>query len=66
MPLPDALTLHYDQLTAHERVEILSYPEVWYLGLEDAADKRGGGEEGGEYNNGFDDEHGSYLRVSTG
>jgi hypothetical protein len=49
-------------LTAFEQTEILDYPEIWFLGLEA---KKIEGVPGGAQNNGYDDESGSYIKVSS-
>ncbi|XP_028411896.1 dual specificity tyrosine-phosphorylation-regulated kinase 4-like isoform X2 [Dendronephthya gigantea] len=50
-----------DKLTTFEQAEILDYPEVWFLGLEATKIE---GTPGSPCNNGYDDEHGSYKRVT--
>jgi len=57
----DALSICYDQLTSFECKEITGYTEIWYLGA-DAPKVRG--VEGTARNDGYDDEHGTYLKVS--
>ena len=59
--IPDALKLYRGKLTAFEQTEILDYPEIWFLGLEA---KKIEGVPGGAQNNGYDDENGSYIKVS--
>lgn len=59
--LTEALRLYGDRLTAFEKREIEAYPAIWYLGL-DA--KKIHGEEGAQLNGGYDDENGSYNKVS--
>ena len=44
-----------------EQTEAQDYPEIWYLGL-DA--KKIEGVQGAAQNNGYDDDNGSYLKVS--
>ena len=58
----DALTLFDARLSAYERVELTSYPQIWYVGL-DAP--KVGGVAGQPHNDGFDDQHGSYIRVGS-
>ena len=60
--LTEALRLCNDCLTPFEKTEILNYPEVWYLGT-DA--QKVIGVEGAASNHGYDDEHGSYVKVSS-
>ena len=57
----DALKLYRGKLTAFEQTEILDYPEIWFLGLEA---KKIEGVPGSAQNNGYDDENGSYIKVS--
>lgn len=57
----EALRLYGSRLTAYERLEIEHYPEIWFLGL-DA--RKIHGEEGAPQNGGYDDENGSYHKVS--
>ena len=59
--ISDALKLYRGKLTAFEQTEILDYPEIWFLGLEA---KKIEGVPGGAQNNGYDDENGSYIKVS--
>lgn len=57
----EALKNFRNQLTVYEQKEILNYTELWFLGLE--AKKIEGLPET-QNNNCYDDEHGSYLKVS--
>lgn len=57
----EALKYYGSRLSEYERVEIEKYPEIWYLGL-DACKIHG--EEGLSQNGGFDDDNGSYNKVS--
>jgi hypothetical protein len=50
-------------LSGYEQTEILDYPEIYFLGLEA---KKVEGTPGGAANNGYDDESGSYIKVSHG
>ena len=49
-------------MTAYERLEMEHYPEIWYLGLDS---RKIHGEEGAPQNGGYDDENGSYHKVSV-
>lgn len=49
-------------MTEYERTEIEKYREIWYLGL-DACKIHG--EEGLSQNGGYDDENGSYNKVTN-
>jgi len=55
-----ALERYSSFLSAYEVDEIQNYSEIWFLGLE--ADKVNA-VTGGALNNGFDDQHGSYIKV---
>ncbi|KAK2838402.1 hypothetical protein Q7C36_013216 [Tachysurus vachellii] len=58
---PTAALKHFQsQLTEFEQEEIMDYTEIWYLGLDT---KKIQGCQGSAQNSGFDDEHGSYLKV---
>lgn len=57
----EALKYFRNHLTVYEQKEILNYTELWFLGLE--AKKIEGLPET-QNNNCYDDEHGSYLKVS--
>ena len=58
---PSSILKHYNnKLSPYELKEIVSYDEVYYAGLN--AKKRQGST-GGNNNNGYDDEQGSYLHV---
>lgn len=57
----EALKNFRNHLTVYEQKEILNYTELWFLGLE--AKKIEGLPET-QNNNCYDDEHGSYLKVS--
>ena len=59
---PEALKLYRSKLSAFEQQEVLDYPEVYFLGLEA---KKLDGASGASQNNGYDDENGSYIKVST-
>lgn len=57
----EALKNFRNQLTVYEQKEIFNYPELWFLGLE--AKKIEGLPEA-QNNSCYDDENGSYLKVS--
>ncbi|KAJ8257399.1 hypothetical protein GJAV_G00185190 [Gymnothorax javanicus] len=57
-----ALKQHRHQLTTAEQQEILSYAEVYFLGL--SAKKRPAVVAGGANNGGYDDEQGGYIHVA--
>ncbi|XP_062856176.1 dual specificity tyrosine-phosphorylation-regulated kinase 4 isoform X2 [Trichomycterus rosablanca] len=58
---PTAALKHFQsQLTEYEQEEIMDYTEIWYLGLDT---KKIQGSQGSAQNSGYDDEHGSYLKV---
>lgn len=59
--ITEALRLYRSRMTAFEQTEILDYPECYFLGLEA---KKIDGNNGGGQNNGYDDENGSYIKVS--
>ncbi|KAK5609527.1 Dual specificity tyrosine-phosphorylation-regulated kinase [Crenichthys baileyi] len=56
----EALNNFSERLTEFEQEEINDYAEVWYLGL---GSQKIEGSQGAVQNNGYDDEHGSYIRV---
>uniref|UniRef100_A0A671LQ73 dual-specificity kinase n=1 Tax=Sinocyclocheilus anshuiensis TaxID=1608454 RepID=A0A671LQ73_9TELE len=58
--LESALKHFQNQLTEYEKEEIMDYSEIWYLGLDT---KKIEGSQGSPQNSGYDDEHGSYLKV---
>lgn len=47
-------------MTEFEQEEINDYAQVWFLGL---SSQKIEGSQGSAQNNGYDDEHGSYVRV---
>ncbi|VDP87894.1 unnamed protein product [Echinostoma caproni] len=57
-----ALSLYGKKLTAYERQELNEFPEIWFLGLD--AEKIHG-VPGAPLNAGYDDEHGTYLKVTS-
>ncbi|MEQ2203394.1 Dual specificity tyrosine-phosphorylation-regulated kinase, partial [Xenoophorus captivus] len=60
LPAAEALNNFSERLTEFEQEEINDYAEVWYLGL---GSQKIEGSQGAVQNNGYDDEHGSYIRV---
>ncbi|KAM4553884.1 dual specificity tyrosine-phosphorylation-regulated kinase 4 isoform 2-T2 [Fundulus diaphanus] len=56
----EAINNFRERLTEFEQEEINDYAEVWYLGL---GSQKIEGSQGAAQNNGYDDEHGSYVRV---
>uniref|UniRef100_A0A8C6WN65 dual-specificity kinase n=1 Tax=Neogobius melanostomus TaxID=47308 RepID=A0A8C6WN65_9GOBI len=59
-PVAEALKNFQDRLTEFEQEEIMDYAEIWYLGL---GAQKIEGSQGTPQNSGYDDEHGSYIRV---
>lgn len=58
----EAVRLHGSRLSDYERQEIEKYPEVWFLGL-DAC--KINAKPGTALNSGYDDDNGSYNKVSS-
>lgn len=56
----EALKNFQDQLTRFEQEEIMDYSEIWFMGL---SSQKIEGSQGAPQNCGYDDEHGSYIRV---
>ncbi|KAI1888390.1 hypothetical protein AGOR_G00184650 [Albula goreensis] len=56
----EALQNFQDRLTEFEQEEIMDYSEIWYLGLDT---KKIEASQGTPQNSGYDDEHGSYIKV---
>ncbi|XP_071855014.1 dual specificity tyrosine-phosphorylation-regulated kinase 4-like isoform X2 [Apostichopus japonicus] len=56
----DAMKYHHQKLTAFEQLEIMDFPEIWFVGPEA---KKVEGVQGASQNNGYDDENGSYLKI---
>lgn len=56
----EALKNFQDRLTEFEQEEIMDYAEIWFLGL---SAQKIEGSQGAPQNSGYDDEHGSYIRV---
>lgn len=59
-PVAEALKNFQDRLTEFEQEEIMDYSEIWFLGL---GSQKIEGSQGAPQNSGYDDEHGSYIRV---
>lgn len=59
-PDADALKNFQERLTEFEQEEIMDYSEIWFMGL---GSQKIEASHGAPQNNGFDDEHGSYIRV---
>ncbi|KAG7455975.1 hypothetical protein MATL_G00246830 [Megalops atlanticus] len=56
----EALQHFQERLTEFEQEEIMDYSEIWFLGLDT---KKIEGSQGTPQNSGYDDEHGSYIKV---
>ncbi|XP_031160834.1 dual specificity tyrosine-phosphorylation-regulated kinase 4 isoform X1 [Sander lucioperca] len=56
----EALKNFQDRLTEFEQEEIMDYAEIWFLGQ---GSQKIEGSQGTPQNSGYDDEHGSYVRV---
>ncbi|XP_034444293.1 dual specificity tyrosine-phosphorylation-regulated kinase 4 isoform X1 [Hippoglossus hippoglossus] len=56
----EALKNFQERLTGFEQEEIVDYSELWFLGL---GSQKIEGSQGAPQNSGYDDEHGSYIRV---
>lgn len=56
----EALKCYHQKLTAFEQLEIMDFPEIWFVGPEA---KKIEGVQGASQNNGYDDENGSYQKV---
>ncbi|GAA6233840.1 dual specificity tyrosine-phosphorylation-regulated kinase 4 isoform X4 [Lates japonicus] len=56
----EALKNFQERLTEFEQEEIMDYTEIWFLGL---GSQKIEGSQGAPQNSGYDDEHGSYIRV---
>lgn len=56
----EALKHFHDRLTEFEQEEIMDFPEIWFMGL---GSQKIEGSQGAPQNSGYDDEHGSYIRV---
>lgn len=59
-PVAEALKNFQDRLTEFEQEEIMDYAEIWFMGL---GSQKIEGSQGTPQNSGYDDEHGSYIRV---
>lgn len=60
LPVAEALKNFQDRLTRFEQEEIMDYSEIWFMGL---SSQKIEGSQGAPQNCGYDDEHGSYIRV---
>uniref|UniRef100_A0A8D0ASU7 dual-specificity kinase n=1 Tax=Sander lucioperca TaxID=283035 RepID=A0A8D0ASU7_SANLU len=60
LPVAEALKNFQDRLTEFEQEEIMDYAEIWFLGQ---GSQKIEGSQGTPQNSGYDDEHGSYVRV---
>lgn len=60
LTVAEALKNFQDQLTRFEQEEIMDYAEIWFMGL---SSQKIEGSQGAPQNCGYDDEHGSYIRV---
>lgn len=60
--ITEVLKQYGSRLSDYERQEIEKYPEIWYLGLESC---KINAKPGTPLNCGYDDENGSYNKVST-
>ncbi|XP_037308142.2 dual specificity tyrosine-phosphorylation-regulated kinase 4 isoform X2 [Pungitius pungitius] len=56
----EALKNFKERMTEFEQEEIMDYAEIWFLGL---GSQKIEGSQGTPQNSGYDDEHGSYVRV---
>eukprot|EP00800_Vazella_pourtalesii_P023872 TRINITY_DN990_c0_g1_i1.p1 TRINITY_DN990_c0_g1~~TRINITY_DN990_c0_g1_i1.p1 ORF type:complete len:786 (+),score=177.54 TRINITY_DN990_c0_g1_i1:37-2358(+) len=56
------LKLYRDRISTYEQKEIEKYPEIWFFGGEA---KKIHAEPGKPFNNGFDDDNGSYRKVTN-
>lgn len=61
LSLTEVLNLYRNQLTEYERQEIDKFPEIWYLGLDSC---KINAKPGAALNAGYDDDNGSYNKVS--
>lgn len=61
LPVAEALKNFQERLTEFEQEEIMDYAEIWFLGL---GSQKIEGSQGAPQNSGYDDEHGSYIRVT--
>lgn len=59
--ITEVLKQYGSRLSDYERQEIEKYPEIWYLGLESC---KINAKPGTPLNCGYDDENGSYNKVS--
>lgn len=56
----EALKNFQERLTEFEQEEIMDYSEIWFLGL---GSQKLEASQSAPQNSGYDDEHGSYIRV---
>lgn len=61
LPVAEALKNFQERLTEFEQEEIMDYAEIWFLGL---GSQKIEGSQSAPQNSGYDDEHGSYIRVT--
>ena len=59
----DAVRYYASYMSEYELTEVEQYDEIWFLGL-DAS--KVAGDEALQQNGGFDNEHGSYVKVRAG
>lgn len=60
LPVAEALKNFQERLTELEQEEIMDYAEIWFLGL---GSQKIEASQDAPQNSGYDDEHGSYIRV---
>lgn len=62
LPAAEALKHFQERLTEFEQEEVMDFPEIWFMGL---GSQKIEGSQGAPQNSGYDDEHGSYIRVNV-
>lgn len=62
LPVAEALKHFQERLTEFEQEEVMDFPEIWFMGL---GSQKIEGSQGTPQNSGYDDEHGSYIRVNV-
>lgn len=62
LPVAEALKNFQERMTEFEQEEIMDYAEIWFMGL---GSQKIEGSQGTPQNSGYDDEHGSYIRVMS-
>lgn len=62
LPVAEALKHFQERLTEFEQEEVMDFPEIWFMGL---GSQKIEGSQGAPQNSGYDDEHGSYIRVNV-